>query len=307
MQRTAASPSAGQRGAGWCARAAAGRGRGASASSASIRCRADRVGQPGGQLDGAGQRAGRAADLDRAAPARARSSYASRTPVSQPAALSPKVVGTACWVRVRADHRRRAVLARPGRPAGRPGRAGRRGSRATASRAQSISAVSTTSWLVRPRCSQRAASGAVPRAARGAARRAAIAGLPPRLGRPRQLARRASTPDQPAQVGLGRGRSDAGGDQCVEPGLLDGDHRLRAARASEKQVAGALVAGPEQVTPCLSVSRMGEEDGLALALEADVEAAARCRPRSRPASRGGPARAPASSGSAASASASPGR
>ena len=44
---------------------------------------------------------------------------ASRSATSQPAALSPKVVGTACWSSVRAGHRRRRGAPRPG-PRSRP-------------------------------------------------------------------------------------------------------------------------------------------------------------------------------------------
>ena len=110
----------------------------------------------------------------------ATSSYASSTPVSQPAALRPNVVGTACWVSVRADHGRGAVLSRPGGRGSRPGplQRGAHG-RVIASRAQSISAVSTTSWLVSPRCSHRAASGRCPRARSRSSATSGIAGLPP--------------------------------------------------------------------------------------------------------------------------------
>ena len=110
------------------------------------------------QLDGRGHGAGRPAELHREDQP-PRSSYASRTPVSHCAALSPNVVGTACWVSVRAtigvsrwlSARRRAPACARSLEASGP----------TASRAPSMSAVSTTSWLVRPRCSHAAAAGCV--------------------------------------------------------------------------------------------------------------------------------------------------
>ena len=80
------------------------------------------------------------------------------TATSQPAAFRPNVVGTACWRSVRAaigvERCSRASVAqaaatRSASPRIVP----------SAARATSIAAVSTTSWLVAPRCTQEEASG----------------------------------------------------------------------------------------------------------------------------------------------------
>ena len=99
----------------------------------------------------------------------ANASAASSTPCSHPATTAPNVVGTAGWVSVRAMHgvsrcsvarstSRRTWAARSPRTA------------TTASRAHSTRAVSSTSWLVSPRCSHSEASSGV------AERRAATSG-----------------------------------------------------------------------------------------------------------------------------------
>ena len=98
-------------------------------------------------------------------------------PVSHCATLTPNVVGTACWVSVRA-----AITV----PLWRVIRAASRSawprmsvrSPATASWAISISAVSSTSWLVRPRCSQ-AAAGCSSSSAERSSATSPITGLPP--------------------------------------------------------------------------------------------------------------------------------
>ena len=179
-------------------------------------------------------------------------SYESRTPVSQPAALSPNVVGTACWVRVRATIgvrrwsstrstrrrtcSRRAVTTTP-----------------NASRAQSIRAVSTTSWLVSPRCSQRVAVGTDvgQRAAEhlDEGGRGVAAGFRP-LGDELEVV----GADEALEVELGdAGRRDAGAGEGVEPGLLDGHHRREEGLVGA-QVAGTLVAGPQEVGHRLSLA-----------------------------------------------------
>ena len=105
-------------------------------------------------------------------------SYASRTPVSHWAALSPKVVGTACWVRVRPTMTvpRWATISAASRSA-----CPRMSVWiwATASWAISISAVSSTSWLVSPRCSQRAASGCSSSSEERSSPTSPMTGLPP--------------------------------------------------------------------------------------------------------------------------------
>ena len=87
----------------------------------------------------------------------ASSARASATPISQPAALRPNVVGTACWSRVRAAigvdrcSRARAAHAATTRSAS-------SSTSWSALRATSIAAVSRMSWLVAPRCTWRETS-----------------------------------------------------------------------------------------------------------------------------------------------------
>ena len=170
-----------------------------------------------GQLGGRRERAGRATELHRRSRDRtpASASAASSRPVSQLAALRPKVIGTACWVRVRPtiDVDRCSATRRH-----RPSTCARSSSssRSTTSRRQIISAVSRTSWLVSPRCSQRA--GSELSRLRSISTKP-ITGLPP-----------ASAPSARA---LGRFRSAARGsrlclrrrdfvfDKRVQPGVLD--------------------------------------------------------------------------------------
>ena len=110
-----------------------------------------------GQFGGGGQGSGRAAGLHRSAEAGQR--RCRRRPAHRSASVaifSPTVLGSAAWVSVRASI---AVVAggfRQARPACAPARRFRLAIRDSASRRHSISAVSTTSWLVSPRCSQRA-------------------------------------------------------------------------------------------------------------------------------------------------------
>ena len=60
--------------------------------------------------------------------------------------------------------------------------------------------------------------------------------------------------DEPLEVELGHaGRRDAGAGQRVEPRLLDGDHRREEGLVGE-QVAGALVARPEEVAHRVSLA-----------------------------------------------------
>ena len=120
--------------------------------------------------------------------------------------------------------------ARPGRRARRPAsRSAARERVDGASRAHSISAVSTTSWLVRPRCSQRAASAPSPSAV-AQQRDQRQTGLPPASAGRGQRGQVVGAD----QAGRGRARRDAGAmpdaDQRRQPGLLDVDHRLEHAR-----------------------------------------------------------------------------
>ena len=102
-----------------------------------------------------GQRARRAAELDGEAPlahVREARRRPRRAPTSQPAALRPKVIGSACCSSVRpAIGVSRCALGQRGR---RASAAPRRSSSSgpSARRATSIAAVSRTSWLVAPRC-----------------------------------------------------------------------------------------------------------------------------------------------------------
>ena len=110
------------------------------------------------------------------------------------------------------------------------------------SRTQSISPVSTTSWLVSPRCSQRAvgARGALPHQRDQPADGAAVdVGAPgDRLG--------VTVGHQARQFCPGLLRRNARGDEAVQPRLLDGHHRREEGGVTH-QVTGELVTRPEQV------------------------------------------------------------
>ena len=198
-----------------------------------------------GELGGAGQGAGGAAELHRQ-PASAGQVVGGVEHAGQPGrGLEPErdrdgVLGqgaarpSACarWRAGELGERRR------------PARAARRGARSTASRRHSIRAVSSTSWLVSPRCSQRRPPRCVARAAPAAARRAGSTGLPP-ASAPRRRGRRPSPATSAGEVARRRRRRDARGDQRVEPGLLDARPSPRSSGGVGEQVAGPVVAGPE--------------------------------------------------------------
>ena len=174
-----------------------------------------------------------------------RSSYASRTPVSHCAALSPNVVGTACWVSVRATIGVPRWLS-TSRPAAAICPRSSSLTRTTASPAQIISAVSTTSWLVRPRCSHRAA-----------VRRSSSSPLAQqRDQRHRRVATGLGLVDEPLLVVSSHqaGRSRAGGraarcrrsTSASSQAVSTADMALAEGRVGEV-VARAVVAGPEEV------------------------------------------------------------
>ena len=235
-------------------------------------------------------RAGRAADLGGKGSAADGRRTASRTPVSQPAALSPKVVGTACWVSVRATIGvSRCSSTRPAsgstcarRSTAEPRRR-RRG-------ATSISAVSSTSWLVRPRCSHARGVGVASpeRVAqqRDQRHRRVAAGLGVR-GEPR---RSSSGVHQAGEVGRGAVRgatpaSTSASSQAASTATIaaqEGRVRERGRRRARRPARSRSAMA--------SVSRIGEEDGLALALEADVEDEALLVRRSATSGAGGPRR-----------------
>ena len=168
------------------------------------------------------------------------------------AALRPKVIGTACWVSVRPGHHAwpRCASASAASAADLRVAAPRGAARARRARS-STSAVSRTSWLVSPRCSQRAAS---------ASRRQPLAQQ--RDQRDHRVAARLG-----AAATLVRSTSV---DQLVEGArpAVGRDARARPARASHaastptiapssaasvEQVAGPVVARPEQVGHRVSV------------------------------------------------------
>ena len=239
----------------------------------------DRVGRGAGQLDGGGHGAGRAADLDRE---------------DQGGQVVVRVEDAGQPLRgLEPEGGRHGVLGqRARRPSGcrgapRPASASARicarsSSRTapTASRAPIISAVSTTSWLVSPRCSQRAAVRltAEQLAQQADQRDDRVAG---RLGGSAMPPRPRRTRGRPGRRGRRRGgRRDARRDERLEPGRLDRDHRAQERRVGEV-IAGALVAGPEEIRHGISlVPRVGQEHRLALALQPDVEdVAVLVRPR----------------------------
>ena len=98
---------------------------------------------------------------------------ASSSATSQPAALRPNVVGSACWSSVRPIIGVSRCAAGERAPRRRRRRAGRRSSGTSARLATSIAAVSRMSWLVAPRC-----TGASGRAVERLQPRAPAPGLP---------------------------------------------------------------------------------------------------------------------------------
>ena len=205
-------------------------------------------------------------------------SYASSTPVNQPAALKPNVVGTACWVRVRATIGvRRCCSTRSA--------SSRTCSRSalvttpTASRAQQhqrrVDDVLAGQSPVQPACpvgvdvGQRGAQ----HVDEGGGRVAAAL----RLGRDH---REVLGTDESLEVELGdAGRGDAGSGQRVQPRLFDGDHRCEEGLVGE-EVAGALVTGPQEVAHRVSVARRGRR-GTPSPRRPGRRPGAGCRRRSR--------------------------
>ena len=262
----------GERVRGWCARAATG-------------SRPRRRGDVGDEAGDGGRRrqspassttAARVPAAPPTAPGSAaprRSSRASSTPCSHCAALSPKVVGTACWVSVRPaigvvavrsarrDERRdlRVELARA--------------ASATASRAQQhqrgVDDVLAGEAAVQPRA---AAGVARRRAARAAARPAGRPGCRPprRSARPRR--RRASL-TRPARSSRAVGGAMPAVDQRVRarPPRPRPSPRGRLRRSKWSPARSS----PGQKRSVIRPPGSCEEDGLALALEPDVEDEAR--------------------------------
>ena len=171
-----------------------------------------------------------------------RSSRASRTPWSHCAALRPKVIGTACWVRVRpAIRSSRCRWASSASDCTCRSRFSR--SSPVVARAHITSAVSSTSWLVRPLCSQAAASGDSRRSRSSATR--GTTGLPldsaptetsSRSARVTKPCRSASAPD---------GATPASTSACSQ--TCSTSTRVCRKSPSSKASCGALVAGPEEV------------------------------------------------------------
>ena len=187
------------------------------------------------------------------------------------AALSPKVMGTACWVRVRAT----IGVARCAstRPASRRTCVPqlRRRVRSTASRAHIISAVSSTSWLVRPRCSHRAASGLRSRRpSRSSAHQGRSTGSRRARTRSRATRGRRARPGRPGPPWPRPPARCPVPTSASQPRVLDGAPSPRGtSRPTNRSPARSSPGQSRSVMG--SVSRMGEEDGLALALQPDVE------------------------------------
>ena len=98
-------------------------------------------------------------------------------PVNHPVTLSPNVVGAASWPRVRPDIRVDACV-RASRTSASAHRSRPADSAAVASAASIISAVSRMSWLVAPRCTQRAASSSRAATSRVSQAASGTTGLP---------------------------------------------------------------------------------------------------------------------------------
>ena len=178
-------------------------------------------------------------------------STASRTPVSQPAALSPKVVGTACWVRVRATIGvARCSSTRPASRRRLPGEVGADRSEGVADGEEQggVDHVLAGEAAVQPA----GRVGVAPLDPFAEQRDQRGRGVAAGLGGPGQVVD-VPVVHQAVQLVLRRGRCDPRGHQRVQPRRLDGGHRLEEGAPGE-QVAGALVARPEQVTHAVSVA-----------------------------------------------------
>ena len=203
---------------------------------------------------------------------RQRRRTASRTPVSQPAALRPNVVGTACWVRVRPTIGcRRCVVDESARA---PATCARSvaGSRSTASRSAQHQRRVEDVLAGQPAVQPRAASGLRQRASRSSATRA-ITGLPPASAPSASaLAGRRSTPA--AQRVLGRAspaRCRCRPARPARPARRRPSPSSRAPRRSSGRRRGRRRA---RTGPLMrSVSRIAQEDRLA------ARPAAGCRTR----------------------------
>ena len=148
------------------------------------------------------------------------------------------MVGTACWVSVRADHRacRGASLGQVGERADLRAQVGADRGRRRRGRS-SISAVSSTSWLVRPRCSQRGGVGVRSRRRSRSSATSGIDRVAAGLGAAASDPVDVAVVDQAGEVGRGAAGRDAGVDQRVEPGRLDRDHRREERRVRERSPA----------------------------------------------------------------------
>ena len=179
-------------------------------------------------------------------------SAASSTSCRQPAALSPKVVGTACRARVRPAIRvSRCVGGEPASGVGRPP-AGPRTISRSARAATSIAPVSRMSWLVEPRCTYSAAAGSSARRPRAVAPRPG-----PTTGLAVSRAASASARDV-EPVGAGGG-GDGGGRRRAgtvpQPGLGAGQrglgvqHRLQPGRRRRPPPRRGCRPGPGESSP----------------------------------------------------------
>ena len=135
----------------------------------------------------------------------------------------------------------------------------RRSMRDSASRRQSISAVSMTSWLVSPRCSQRA--GSSPRTF-AQQRDQPDHGIAVGLGRLGAIARRHRGDNVAARFSRAAAGATPGVDEAVQPSIFDGDHR-RQERSVAHQVA-ARVGPPARTGRSSPVARVTQEHRLAV-------------------------------------------
>ena len=198
---------------------------------------------------------------------RSRTSPTSTTATNHPAAFRPKVVGEACCSRVRAamgvDRYRSARVA-----AAAASRARSSSTRSSTRRSTSIRAVSSTSWLVAPKCAHRTASAGSWR--RSSATRG-MTGLAPR---------RAAWPRAAGLTTISRQRC------AMAVAASDGTRPSSAsarARAASKSSMAATQARSEVASASSSVVNIGpnrppagsspggKEDRLLIALEVDIE------------------------------------
>ena len=139
--------------------------------------------------------------------------------------------------------------------------------RASASRRHSISAVSTTSWLVRPRCSQRAvgAGARAPQQRDEADDRVAVG-----VGAARRSSRRRRRPAAPPRSARAAAGAIPASTSAVQPRLFDRDHRRQErAVAHQRRRRGGR---PARTGRSWSMSRVAQEDGFAPSpLQSDVE------------------------------------